>query len=83
MNKRKYIMTPKGEWFKVEVWDEYGNYTSVYEKNVIQSSLFIIKWWNDTENREESNKLMNRAIISMNKIDKENGILTGNCDGLD
>ena len=83
MNKRKYTMTPKGEWFKVEVWDEYGNYTSVYEKNVIQSSLFIIKWWNNTENREESNKLMNRAIISMNKIDKENGILTGNSDGLD
>ena len=36
MSKRNYKITPNGEWFKVEVWDEYNNHTTVYEKNVKQ-----------------------------------------------
>ena len=45
MCKRNYNITPDGEWFRVEVSDEYGFNTTVFEKNVIQASLFINKWW--------------------------------------
>ena len=83
MCKRKYEITRKDNWYKVEVWDEFGNWNSIYEKTIKSASKHVVDWWNKSEEREESNKLMNRAIISMNKIDKENGILTGNCDGLD
>ena len=74
MNKRKYILTPNSYGFKVEVWDEYGNWNSVYEKTVLDASKYITNWWNNTEKREKSNKLMNKAIKECIKIDVENGI---------
>ena len=83
MSKRKYILTPNSYGFKIEVWDEYGNWNSVYEKDILSASKYITDWWNKSEEREESNKIMNRAIISCQKIDIESGILTGNRDGLD
>ena len=45
MSERNYKITPSGEWFKVDVYDEYNNHTVVYKKNVIQASIFINKWW--------------------------------------
>ena len=72
MNKRNYKITPKGEWFKVEVSDEYGNNTTVFEKNVIQASLFIIKWWESTEERKHTNDLMSKAILECKEIDSKN-----------
>ena len=83
MSERKYKITPSGEWFKVEVSDEYNNHTTVYEKNVIQASLFIKKWWEDTEKREESNKSLANAIWGCIKLDEKLGLLKGNRDNLD
>ena len=82
-NQRNYKFTTKGEWFQVEVWDSYGNKRSVYEKDLLDACDIVQDYWNTEEERQESNKLMSRAIVSMNKIDKESGILTGNSDGLD
>ena len=83
MYKRKYEITPSGEWFKVEVSDEYNNNTVVYEKNVIQASLFITKWWEDTEKREEKHQLLANAIYGCTKLDEELGLLKDNRDNLD
>ena len=83
MNKRNYKITPNGEWFKVDVYDEYNNHTTVYKKNVIQASLFIAEWWKDTEKREKSNNLLANAIWGCTKLDEELGLLKGNRDNLD
>jgi hypothetical protein len=69
---RKYEITPNGKWFKVEVSDEYNNHTTVYKKNVIQASLFITEWWEDTEKREKSNNLLAKAILNCKEIDSKN-----------
>jgi hypothetical protein len=72
MSERKYKITPDGEWFKVEVSDEYGYNTTVFEKNVIQASLFIMKWWENTEKRKKTNDLMAKAILNCKEIDSKN-----------
>jgi hypothetical protein len=72
MNKRSYNITPNGEWFKVEVSDEYGYNTTVFEKNVIQASLFIMKWWENTEERKKTNDLLAKAILNCKEIDSKN-----------
>ena len=73
--KRFYTITPNGEWFKVKVFDEYGFNTTVFEKNVIQASLFIIKWWENTEQRKNTNDLMSKAILNCKEIDSKNNNL--------
>ena len=83
MYERKYEITPSGEWFKVKVSDEYNNQTTVYEKNVIQASIFITQWWENTEEREEKHQLLANAIYGCTKLDKELGLLKGNRDNLD
>ena len=83
MNKRNYNIIPDGEWFKVEVSDENGFNTTVYEKNVIQASIFINKWFEDTEERQKSHKLLEDAIYGCTKLDEELGLLKGNRDNLD
>ena len=72
MNKRNYTITPDGDFFKVEVSDEYGYNTTVFEKNVIQASLFIIKWWENSEKRKENNDLLAKAILNCKEIDSKN-----------
>ena len=72
MSERKYKITPDGEWFKVEISDEYGYNTTVFEKNVIQASLFIMKWWENTEERKKTNDLLAKAILNCKEIDSKN-----------
>ena len=72
MSERKYKITPDGEWFKVEVSDDYGYNTTVFEKNVIQASLFIMKWWENTEERKKTNDLLAKAILNCKEIDSNN-----------
>ena len=83
MCKRNYNITPDGEWFKVEVSDEYGFNTTVFEKNVIQASLYITKWWESAKERQKSHKLLEDAIYGCTKLDEELGLLKGNRDNLD
>ena len=83
MYKKEYKITPDGEWFKVEVYDENGFNTTVYEKNVIQASLFIMKWWENSEERQKSHELLANAIFGCTKLDEELGLLKNNRDNLD
>ena len=83
MSKRKYEIIPKGELFKIEVWDEFGNYNSVYEKTKKNSIEYIMNWWDKVDERQKSNELMSKAIKECIKIDKEAGITSRNRDCLD
>ena len=83
MSKRDYILTPCDYGFKVEVWDNYGKYTCVYEKTRISASMFILNWWEKSEENRKSDELMSRAIRNCIELDKKSGILKGNRDSLD
>ena len=72
MNKRNYKITPDGEFFKVEVSDKYGYNTTVFEKNIIQASLFILKWWENADERKETNDKLAKAILQCKEIDSKN-----------
>ena len=68
---------------KVELTDKYCNYTCVYEPSIEDALAYAGYWFGETEARRESNQSHAKAVMEMNKIDKEAGILTGNYDGLD
>ena len=79
----KYEITPSGKFYKTEMWDEFGNYSCVYEKSEILAMEYILEWWKKSEDREWRNELLSKAIIECNEIDKNSRILTENRDGLD
>ena len=87
MNKRDYKITQKemsfGNTYKTEMWDEYGNYSCVYERSVEDSTKYIYDWWEKSEEREESNKIRDKAIRECIEIDRKSGITSGNRDCLD
>ena len=83
MNKRNYILTPCDYGYKVEVWDNYGKFTCVYEKTREEASDFVMDWWEKSEDDKENDELMHRAMQDMIAIDKKCGVMSGNEDGLD
>ena len=80
MNKKEYKITQNDEWFKVQIWNEYGHYHCVYERNVLDASKYIMDWW---ESDNKSHKLLEDAIWGCTKLDEELGLLKGNRDNLD
>ena len=70
--RRNYKITPDGEFFRVEVSDEYGYNTTVFEKNVIQASLFVLNWWETADERKETNDKLAKAILQCKEIDSKN-----------
>ena len=87
LTKRNYKITPEtrsfGTTFKEEMWNDFGMKRTVYENNVDDASVVIMDWWENSEKEFDKMNSLNNAIHECNKIDKENGILTGNRDGLD
>ena len=65
------------------MWDKYGNYSCVYERNVEDSTKYIYDWWEKSEEREKSNKIRDKAIRECIEIDRKSGITNGNSDCLD
>ena len=81
---RKYNITrDSDDFFKVEVSDEYGFNTTVYERNILNASKYVIDWWENADERKKTNDLMNKAILNCIEIDKKSGLLTNNRDNLD
>ena len=72
MSERKYKITPREDWFKVQAWNEYGHYTCVYERNVLDASEYIMDWWNQADELKESKDLLNKAILNCKEIDSKN-----------
>ena len=76
-------ITESGKFYKIELQDHYGSMTTVYEPSVKQAMQYALYWHEKAEQRYKANQLHAKAVMEMNKIDKEAGILTGNYDGLD
>ena len=76
-------ITESGSSYKVELKDHYGSMTTVYEPSVPKAMQYALYWHEKAEQRYQANQLHAKAVMEMNKLDKEAGILTGNNDGLD
>ena len=73
MYKRNYNITKDSdEFFKVEVSDEYGFNTTVYERNILDASKYVIYWWETATERKNTNDLMAKAILNCKEIDSKN-----------
>ena len=86
MKENKYKLTiteAHSDMYKVEMTDKYCSYTCVYEPSIEDALAYAGYWFAETEARRESNQTHAKAVMEMNKLDKEAGILTGNYDGLD
>ena len=66
---RKYNITEEkksfGTTYKVEMWDEYGNKRTIYERTVELATERIYDWWEETEERNERNKVHNKCMRKM------------------
>ena len=83
MSKRNYKLTPCDYGYKVQVWDNYGKYTCVYEKTRISASMFILNWWEKSDENKTIDESMCKAIQNCIELDKKHGLLKSNRDGLD
>ena len=83
MSKRNFNITREDKWFKVEVFDDNGFNTTVYEEDMTKANRFIIDWWESAEERLKSHKLLEDAIYGCTKLDEELGLIKGNRDNLD
>ena len=67
--KRKYNITEEeksfGTTYKVEMWDEYGNKQTVYERTVELATERIYDFWEETKERNERNKIHNECMVKM------------------
>ena len=67
--KRKYNITEEkksfGTTYKVEMWDEYGNKRTVYERTVELATERIYDFWEETKERNERNKIHNECMVKM------------------
>ena len=83
LSKRNYKLTPSGDMWKVEAWNDYGMKRTVYENDVMDASEVIMNWWESSEEEFNKMNLLSKAIKQCNEIDKNNNIISGNYDGLD
>jgi len=87
MCKRNYKIVPKefsfGTSYQVEVWDDYGKYVEVYENSMISASMFVLNWWEKSEENKTYDELMCKTIQKLVKLDEKGGLLTSNKDNLD
>ena len=69
MYKRKYNITEEvksfGTNYKVEMWDEYGNKRTIYEETKELATERIYDWWEETEERNERNKVHNECMVKL------------------
>jgi len=74
MTKEKMLITKlDGGWYKVEVTDKYGDWTSVCEETIDDCRAFAREWLNNTERRKASGDSWGECIKQMIKDDREAG----------
>ena len=82
-SKLNLTITKIGDMYSVEMRDHHCNYCCVYEPSVKQAMQYALYWFEKADEREEANQIRGNAILEMQKLDKESGILKGHYDGLD
>jgi hypothetical protein len=71
LSKRNYKLTPSGDMWKVEMWNDYGMKCTVYENNVMDASEIIMDWWESSEEEFNKMNLLSKAIKECHEIDKK------------
>tara|TARA_R100001594_G_C3965732_1_gene246532 strand:+ start:447 stop:701 length:255 start_codon:yes stop_codon:yes gene_type:complete len=79
------ITRKKGELYHAKVTDSYGNTYDNYFERAHEANDWIYQVWDKEEwfNKQNSQELLAKAIANCIELDKKNGILRGNRDGLD
>ena len=71
MYKRKYNITEEeksfGTTYKVEMWDEYGCKRTIYERTKELVTERIYDFWEETEERNERNKIEQKVLNNLVK----------------
>ena len=74
MYKRKYNITEEvksfGTAYKIEMWDEYGNKRNIYEGTTELATERLYDFWEETEERNERNKVHNECMVKLFNKDK-------------
>jgi len=74
MTKEKMLITKLDSgWYKVEVTDKYGDWTSVCEETIDDCRGFAKEWLNNTERRKASSDSWAECVKQMIKDDREAG----------
>ena len=75
MSKEKMLITKLDSgWWKVEVYDKHGNWTSVCEETIDDCRAFAREWVNNTERRKASGDSWGECVKEMIKNDRANGL---------
>ena len=83
-NKYRITLTEAhSDLLKVEITDKHCSYVCVYEPSIEDALAYASYWLADTEARREAQRTSGRAILEMQKLDREAGITTNMSDGLD
>jgi len=71
MYKRKYNITEEersfGTTYKVEMWDEYGCKRTIYERTKELVTERVYDFWEETEERNERNKIEQKVLNNLVK----------------
>ena len=72
--KRDFKVTEEvksfGTNYKVEMWDEYGCKRTIYERTKELVTERVYDFWEETEERNERNKVHNECMSKMFNKDK-------------
>ena len=69
LSKRNYKLTPSGDMWKVEAWNDYGMKRTVYEDNVMSASEIIMDWWESSEKEFNKMNIQQKCINNLVKKD--------------
>jgi len=69
--KRDFKVTEEeksfGITYKVEMWDEYGCKRTIYERTKELVTERVYDWWEETEERNEKNKIEQKVLNNLVK----------------
>ena len=84
MNKYYIIIESTGRNnFQVDLEDNHGDRTTVYEKTIEEAMTYAKNWCKDADDRKRRKEITNKAIQEMIALDRMAGITTATSDGLD
>jgi len=69
--------------FQVDLEDNHGDHTTVYEKTIDEAMNYAKNWCKDANDRKKRKQITNEAIQEMIALDRMVDITTATSDGLD
>ena len=67
--KRDFKVTEEeksfGITYKIEMWDEYGNKRTIYERTKELVTERVYDFWEESKERNERNKVHNKCMVKL------------------